>query len=155
MPNKSLSYPKVCRRTDGKYYIDFNLNGKRFRLFNGKYIGSSNNPNSYPPRLRKTQSANLAKEVYYYLISNNHSFTKRPKNKLEFFDYLIERKLSWVPTCKMVPFFFIISLKTRPWFAALGVYGQGAALLGDIGPIIGWPILLGLSLIISNYWAFL
>ena len=40
------------------------------------------------------------------------------------------------------------------WFAALGVYGQGAALLGEIGPVIGWPILLGLSLIISNYWAF-
>ena len=40
------------------------------------------------------------------------------------------------------------------WFAALGVYGQGAALLGNIGPIIGWPILLGLSLIISNYWAY-
>lgn len=40
------------------------------------------------------------------------------------------------------------------WFAALGVYGQGAALLGEIGPVIGWPILLGLSLIISNTWAF-
>ena len=41
------------------------------------------------------------------------------------------------------------------WFAALGVYGQGAALLGEIGPVIGWPILLGLSLIISNYWAYM
>ena len=40
------------------------------------------------------------------------------------------------------------------WFAALGVYGQGAALLGEIRPVIGWPILLGLSLIISNYWAY-
>ena len=40
------------------------------------------------------------------------------------------------------------------WFAALGVYGQGAVLLGEIGPVIGWPILLGLSLIISNYWAY-
>ena len=40
------------------------------------------------------------------------------------------------------------------WFAALGVYGQGAALLGEIGTVIGWPILLGLSLIISNYWAY-
>jgi L-rhamnose-H+ transport protein len=39
------------------------------------------------------------------------------------------------------------------WFGALGVYGQGAALLGDIGPVIGWPILLGLALIISNVWA--
>ena len=94
MPNKSLSYPKVCRRTDGKYYIDFKLNGKRFRLFNGKYIGSSNNPNSYPPRLRKTQSVNLAKEVYDYLVSNNCSFVKKPNTKLEFYDSLIERKLS-------------------------------------------------------------
>ena len=40
------------------------------------------------------------------------------------------------------------------WFAALGIYGQGAALLGDIGPVIGWPMLLGLSLIISNVWAY-
>jgi L-rhamnose-H+ transport protein len=39
------------------------------------------------------------------------------------------------------------------WFAALGVYGQGAALLGSIGPVIGWPMLLGLALIISNVWA--
>jgi len=92
--NKSLSYPKVCRRTDGKYYIDFKLNSKRFRLFNGKYIGSSSNPNSYPPRLRKTQSANLAKEVYDYLVSNNCSFVKKPNTRLEFYDYLIERKLS-------------------------------------------------------------
>jgi len=39
------------------------------------------------------------------------------------------------------------------WFGALGVYGQGATLMGDIGPVIGWPILLGLALIISNIWA--
>ena len=26
------------------------------------------------------------------------------------------------------------------WFAALGVYGQGSALLGEIGPVIGWPM---------------
>lgn len=36
------------------------------------------------------------------------------------------------------------------WFAALGVYGQGAALMGDLGPVIGWPMLLGLALIVSN-----
>jgi L-rhamnose-H+ transport protein len=39
------------------------------------------------------------------------------------------------------------------WFAALGVYGQGAALMGSLGPVVGWPILLGLALIISNVWA--
>lgn len=40
------------------------------------------------------------------------------------------------------------------WFAALGIYGQGSALMGELGPIIGWPMLLGLSLIISNIWAY-
>lgn len=40
------------------------------------------------------------------------------------------------------------------WFAALGVYGQGAALMGELGPVIGWPILLGLSLIVGNIWAY-
>ena len=27
-------------------------------------------------------------------------------------------------------------------------------MIGDIGPVIGWPMLLGLSLIISNIWAY-
>lgn len=40
------------------------------------------------------------------------------------------------------------------WFGALGVYGQGAALMGEMGPVIGWPMLLGLSLIVSNIWAY-
>jgi L-rhamnose-H+ transport protein len=39
------------------------------------------------------------------------------------------------------------------WFAALGVYGQGAALMGPLGPVIGWPMLLGLALIVSNLLA--
>jgi len=40
------------------------------------------------------------------------------------------------------------------WFGALGVYGQGAALMGPTGPVVGWPMLLGLALIISNIWAY-
>ena len=54
MPNKcQIKVYPIQRFVDEqtvKYYIDFKLNGKRFRLFNGKYIGSSSNPNSYPPR---------------------------------------------------------------------------------------------------------
>lgn len=41
------------------------------------------------------------------------------------------------------------------WFGALGIYGQGATLMGKMGPVIGWPILLGVSLIVSNIWAYL
>ncbi len=36
------------------------------------------------------------------------------------------------------------------WFAALGTYGQGVALMGDMGTMICWPTMLGLSLIVSN-----
>ena len=63
-------------------------------MFSGKKIRSSTNPNTFPLKFRRNETLNLAKEVYDYLVSNNYSFTKRPKNKLEFFDYLIERKLS-------------------------------------------------------------
>ncbi len=41
------------------------------------------------------------------------------------------------------------------WFGALGIYGQGATLMGDMGSVVGWPILLGVSLIISNLWAYM
>jgi L-rhamnose-H+ transport protein len=40
------------------------------------------------------------------------------------------------------------------WFGALGIYGQGSALMGEMGPVVGWPILLGLSLIISNIYGY-
>jgi len=38
------------------------------------------------------------------------------------------------------------------WFAALGLYGQGAALMGKTGPVIGWTMFTALALIISNLW---
>lgn len=41
------------------------------------------------------------------------------------------------------------------WFAALGTYGQGVALMGNIGTMICWPMMLGLSLIVSNIVAVL
>ena len=38
------------------------------------------------------------------------------------------------------------------WFAALGIYGQGAALMGSMGPAIGWTMFLALALIVSTIW---
>ena len=92
MPKSSLSYPKVCKHKDGRYYVNFNLNSKRFRLFNGKRIHSSLAPNSYPIKLRRSKAILLADEVYRYLASNNYSFTK-PLTTLELFDALIASKL--------------------------------------------------------------
>ena len=92
MPKSSLSYPKVCKHKDGRYYLNFNLNSKRYRLFNGKRINSSIAPNSYPPKLRYNKAIILAKEVYEYLLSNDFSFTK-PLSSLELFDALVSSKL--------------------------------------------------------------
>lgn len=35
----------------------------------------------------------------------------------------------------------------------MGFYGLGASKLGQLGPVIGWPIFVGLSLLFSNIWA--
>jgi len=92
MPNYSLSYPKARKDSYDNYFIDFNLNSKRYRLFNGKRINSSLAPNSYPTKLRRSKAILLADEVYRYLVSNNYSFTK-PLTTIELFDSLIEAKL--------------------------------------------------------------
>ena len=93
MPNSSLSYPKVCRRYDGLYYIDFKLNNKRYRMFSGRKFGSSLSPNSYPIKLRHRKCELLAKELYDYLVRNDYSFSKRV-DSLELFNSLMSAKLS-------------------------------------------------------------
>ena len=93
MPKNSLSYPKVCKRKDGKYYVDFKLNKKRYRLFSGRLIGSSLNPNSYPAKKRFSATSTLAKQVYEFILLNEYSLSK-PKSTIELFDSLIEKKLN-------------------------------------------------------------
>ncbi len=44
---------------------------------------------------------------------------------------------------------------TAMWFLALAFYGQGAALMGDRGVVIGWTMFLALSLVVSNAWGIL
>jgi L-rhamnose-H+ transport protein len=41
------------------------------------------------------------------------------------------------------------------WFFALAFYGQGAALMGKLGSVVGWPMFLALALVISNVWGIL
>ena len=93
MPNNSLSYPKVCKRKDGKYYVDFKLNNKRYRLFSGRLIGSSICPNSYPAKLRYSVTSTLAKQIYEFIVSNDYSLTK-PLSSVEYYDSIIRDKLA-------------------------------------------------------------
>ena len=93
MPKRSLSYPRIRKHTDGRTFIDFNLNSKRYRLFNGNKIGSSLSPNSYPAKMRKAITTKLAREVYEYLINNDYSFEKKVST-LELYDLLVAKKLA-------------------------------------------------------------
>jgi hypothetical protein len=91
----SITYPKVCQSIHGKYYIDFVLNNKRYRLKNGNKIKLKLNPNSFPLKHRRRQAELLAKKVYDHVVSNNYSFDKDSRsNELALFDRLIESKLS-------------------------------------------------------------
>lgn len=38
------------------------------------------------------------------------------------------------------------------FFAAIGIYGQGAAAMGKLGTVIGWVMFMALALIVSNLW---
>jgi len=64
-----LNYPKICVQRDGKVYIHFYLNDKRYRLFNGRRLGINIDPNSYPAQSRLEQAKLLSAEVYKYLSS--------------------------------------------------------------------------------------
>ena len=64
-----LNYPKVHIDQKQQVFVSFYLNNKRYRLFNGKRIGSDTNPNSYPIDNRFDIGNVLAAEVYNYLIN--------------------------------------------------------------------------------------
>ena len=90
-----LSYPKVKKRADGYFFIEFSLGSKRMRLVNGQKIKFNLQPNLFPPKERKSKAELLAKEVYNYLINNNYTFDQEaPKNELELYDLLVKNKLN-------------------------------------------------------------
>ena len=91
----SITFPKVCRWKNGKYYIDFKLHGKRYRLQNGNKIKLDLKPNNFPQKFRKQQTELLAQKVFEFLISNNMEFhSDNRTNQLMLFDEVIEKKLN-------------------------------------------------------------
>ena len=92
---RKLSYPVVYKKSNGEYYIHFCLNGKRFRLSNGKKISLPLYPNDFPKNQRKKKADELASLVYDYLVKKNYSFAESNKPfSLNHFDEAIKSKLS-------------------------------------------------------------
>jgi len=64
-----LVYPQVHTDSKQKVFVSFYIQKKRYRLYNGKRIGSSTNPNLFPINERDAIGKLLAAEVYTYLVN--------------------------------------------------------------------------------------
>ncbi len=64
-----LQFPKVHTDSLNKVFVSFYINEKRYRLYNGKRINSSTNPNSFPTAERLSIAKLLAAEIYRYLMN--------------------------------------------------------------------------------------
>ena len=65
----TLQFPKVHTDSLNKVFVSFYIKNKRYRLYNGKRINSSTDPNSYPIEQRLSIAKVLAAEIYSYLLN--------------------------------------------------------------------------------------
>lgn len=80
-----------------------------------------------------------------FLANFIYALTKLVKNKT-YKDYTR-------PGCQKA--YFKVILTSIVWFSALAIYGKATAMLGAMGPVVGWVAFNGLALIIANIWGFL
>ena len=87
-----LNYPKVHKDQNQKVFISFFINKKRYRLYNGKRIGTFTNPNSFPLVQRIDVAKLLAAEAYTYINNGglllNYRSSEVITGKLTDLDYL-------------------------------------------------------------------
>ena len=92
----SVKYPKIKSDNKQRVYIVFYLNGKRYRLFNGRKINSNLYPNSYPVGKRFEVAQLLAAEVFKF-ITSGLSFQEPlkviNKSDVEYFKLALDAKL--------------------------------------------------------------
>ena len=97
----TLQFPKVHTDSLNKVFVSFYIKNKRYRLYNGKRINSTTNPNSYPLDQRLSIAKVLAAEIYSYLLNGGLLLSYRSSNvvngKLSDIDYIkqaLDSKLS-------------------------------------------------------------
>jgi len=69
--------------------------------------------------------------------------------------YLLRRNGTWgVLTQKGIPALYWLGaiLMGTIWFAGIAAYGMGAADLGALGAVIGWPLFMAMIIIAANLW---
>ncbi|MFL2570102.1 MAG: tyrosine-type recombinase/integrase [Flavobacteriales bacterium] len=97
----ALQFPKVHTDSLNKVFVSFYIDGKRYRLYNGKRINSTTDPNSYPLDQRLSIAKVLAAEIYSFLLNGGVLLSYRSSNvvsgKLSDIDYIkqaLDSKLS-------------------------------------------------------------
>jgi L-rhamnose-H+ transport protein len=68
-----------------------------------------------------------------------------------YYGHLLRRKQSWVKyRTKTFQYSCLALVMALLWEGCLVAYGAGANELGHLGPSVGWPILLSISIVTSN-----
>ena len=68
--------------------------------------------------------------------------------------YLLNKNHTWPVFCqgRTLAYSGGVILMGLLWFGGIAAYGVGAASLGDLGGIVGWPLLMAMTVIAANFW---
>jgi L-rhamnose-H+ transport protein len=67
--------------------------------------------------------------------------------------FLLNRNKSWSSFSKgTMRDWFIPPFMGFMWISGTVLYGTGAILTGQLGPVIGWPVLMATMVLIANFW---
>jgi L-rhamnose-H+ transport protein len=70
--------------------------------------------------------------------------------------FLLNRNKSW--SCfswKAEPYWFLTPLMGLTWISGTVLYGMGAIQMGQMGPTIGWPVVMSMMVLTANGWGLL
>ena len=72
--------------------------------------------------------------------------------------YLLRKKKTWgnfVFSGAAFWYFLGASLMGLLWYGGISLYGVGAAMMGPLGAVLGWPIFMSMNIIVANVLGFL
>lgn len=97
----SIAYPQVYKDSKNRVFVSFYINNKRYRLYNGKRIGSTISPNTFPMNQRYSIGNLLAAEVYKHISTGGeikplHIYKKNTINlsDADIINQVLEEKLN-------------------------------------------------------------
>ena len=68
--------------------------------------------------------------------------------------YLLVKNRSWggtIPSARVMNLVYSVLMGVL-WLGGFFLYGLGATSLGELGPVLGWPILMTVMVLVANAW---